>query len=107
LKKHRQEVSEETKLHQLWHQCCTNLVKAFNKFLTKFLPTDKTCCQTIENKARSMVVVGTQSIGCQQLCSRAFERAGVEMLENDITGLFLRTEDADKLWRKLSHRKES
>ena len=56
---------EETKLRQLWHRCDTNLIKALNKFLTKFLREDKTHCQTIENKARSMVAVGLQLIGCR------------------------------------------
>jgi hypothetical protein len=107
LKKHHEKFSEETKLRQLWHRYDTNLVEAFNKFLTKFLPKDKTYCQTIENKARSMVAVGIQSIGYQQFYSRVFERTGIGMFDNDITGLFLRKEDADKLWRKLRRRKES
>jgi hypothetical protein len=77
------------------------------EFLTKFLPKDKTCCQTLENKARSMIPVGLQSIGYRQFHTRAFERTGVEISKDDITGCFLRREDADKLWRKLSHRKES
>jgi hypothetical protein len=54
-----------------------------------------------------VAVLGTQSIGCQQLCSHAFERTGVEMLEDDITGLFLCKENGDKLWRKLCRPKES
>jgi hypothetical protein len=107
LKKHHEKFSEETKLRQLWHRYDTNLVEAFNKFLTKFLPKDKTYCQTIENKARSMVAVGIQSIGYQQFYSRVFERTGIGIFDNDITGLFLRKEDADKLWRKLRRRKES
>ena len=106
LKKHHEQFMEESKLKQLWHQYDTNLVEAFNKFLTKFLPKDKTYCQTIENKARSMVAVGIQSIGYRQFYARVFERTGIEVKEDDITGLFLRKEDADKLWRKHRRRKE-
>jgi hypothetical protein len=98
---------EESKLPQLWHRCDANLVEAFNEFLTKFLPKDKTCCQTMEKKARSMIAVGLQSIGCRQFCTRAFERTGIQSSEEDITGCFLRKEDADKLWRKLSRRREN
>ena len=98
---------DETKLRQLWHQYDTNNVEAFNKFLTKFLPKDKTYCQTIENKARSMLAVGLQSVGYRQFYARVFSRTGIEVLEDDITSLFLRKEDADKLWRQLSRRKEN
>jgi len=98
---------EETKLRQLWHQYDTNVVEGFNKFLTKFLPKDKTYAQTIENKARSMLAVGLQSVGYRQFYSRVFARTGIDIVENDITGLFLRKEDADKLWRQLHRRKEN
>jgi hypothetical protein len=107
LKEHHDKFMEETKLRQLWHEYDTNLVEAFNKFLTKFLPKDKTYCQTIENKARSMVAAGLQSVGYQQFYSRVFERTGIEMSEDDITGYFLRKEDADKLWRTQYRRKEN
>jgi hypothetical protein len=54
-----------------------------------------------------MVAVGIQSIGRQQFYSHVFERTGIGTFKDDITGLFLRKEDADKLWRKLRRRKES
>ena len=104
LKTHHEQFMEESKLRQLWHQYDTNLVEAFNKFLTKFLRKDKTYCQTIENKARCMVAVGLQSIGYRQFYARVFERTGIEILEDDITSLFLRKEDADKIWRSERRR---
>jgi hypothetical protein len=107
LKQHHEKFMEESKLCQLWHRYDTNLVEAFNEFLTKFLPKDKTHCQTMENKARSMIVVGLQSIGYRQFYTRVFERTGIQSSEEDITGCFLRKEDADKLWRKLSRRREN
>jgi hypothetical protein len=107
LKKHHEQFMDETKLRQLWHQYDTNNVEAFNKFLTKFLPKDKTYCQTIENKTRSMLAVGLQSIGYRQFYTRLFERSGIDLRDDDITSLYLRKEDADKLWRKLHRRKES
>jgi len=107
MKKHHDSFMEETKLRQLWHEYDTNLVEAFNKFLTKFLRKDKTWCQTIENKARCMVAVGLQSIGYRQFYARVFERTGVDILDDDMTSLFLRKEDADKLWRSVRRRKIS
>jgi hypothetical protein len=97
---------EETKLRQLYYQYDTNNVEGFNKFLTKFLPKDKTYCQTIENKARSMVAIGLPSIGYRQLYQRIFELTRIPIKLDDITSLFLRDEDADKLWRKVHRRKE-
>ena len=108
LRKHHEEFMEESKLRQLWHCYDTNLVEAFNKFLTKFLPKDKTYCQTIENRVRSMVAVSLQSIGYRQFYGRVFERVGIAALEDDITSLFLRrNEDADKLYRKQRRRQEN
>jgi hypothetical protein len=72
LKGHHEQFMEETKLCQLYHQYNTNNVKGFNKFLTKFLPKDKTYCQTIENRARSMLAMGLQSIGYRQFYQRIF-----------------------------------
>jgi hypothetical protein len=83
------------KLQQLWHRCDANLVEAFNESLTKFL-------QKTRHAARQL-----RTIGCQQLCSRVFERAGIGTNKDDITGFFLCKEDADKLWRKPRCRKES
>jgi hypothetical protein len=107
MKEHHEKFMEDSKLRQLWHKYDTNNVKAFNKFLTKFLPKDKTYCQTIENKARSMLAVGLQSVGCQKFYKRVFSRTGVVLEEDDMTSLFLQKEDADKLWRKMHRRKES
>ena len=107
MKTHHESFMEEAKLRQLWHQYDTNLVEAFNKFLTKFLRKDKTWCQTIENKARCMVAVGLQSIGYRQFYARVFSRTGIDILEDDMTSLFLRKEDADKLWRSVRRRKET
>ena len=90
---------EEAKLRQLWHKYDTNLVEAFNKLLTKVLRKDKTYCQTIENHARCMLAVGIQSVGYRQFYERVFSRTGVAIVKDDITSLFLRKEDSDKLWR--------
>ena len=53
-----------------------------------------------------MVAVGLQSIGYCQFYARVFERIGIEALEEDnITGLFLCKEDADKLYRNKERRR--
>jgi hypothetical protein len=54
-----------------------------------------------------MLVVGLQSVGCRKFYERVFSRAGVVLEEYDMTSLFLRKEDADKLWGKMHRRKES
>jgi hypothetical protein len=97
----------ETLLKQLHHECDTNNnVKGFNKFLTKFFPKDWTCCETTENKARIMLAVGPQSAGCRQFCGRVFERTGIVVDDDDMTGLFLRSEDSETLWQQLHRRTE-
>ena len=53
-----------------------------------------------------MVAVGLQSIGYRQFYARVFERIGIEALEDDITGMFHRKEDAEKLYRKERRRNE-
>ena len=80
-------------MRQLYHQYDTNNDEGFNKFLTKFLPKDKTYCLTIENKARSMLAVGLQSIGYRQLYAWVFECTGIGLEEDNIMTLFLRDED--------------
>jgi hypothetical protein len=95
---------EDEKLKQLFHTYDTNLVEGFNKFLTKFLPKDRTYAQTIENRARTMLATGLQSIGYRQFYKRVFSLTGIEICDDDITFLFLRSEDGEKLWRKM-HRK--
>jgi hypothetical protein len=104
LKKHHELFMEESKLRQLFHHYDTNTVEGFNKFLTKFLPKDRTYCRTIENRARTMLAVGLQSIGYRQFYQRVFALTGIKMTDDDITNLFLRSEDSQKLWRSL-HRK--
>jgi hypothetical protein len=107
LKTHHEQFMEDEKLKQLFHSYDTNLVEGFNKFLTKFLPKDRTYSQTIENKARTMVAVGLQSIGYRQFYKRVFSLTGIEMCDDDITYLFLRSEDGQKLWRKMNRKIES
>jgi hypothetical protein len=97
---------EDSKLRQLFHQYDTNNVEGFNKFLTKFLPKDRTYCQTIENKARSMLVVGLQSIGIRKLYARVFALTGVTMCDDNMTSHFFGTKDTEKLWKRLHCRKE-
>jgi hypothetical protein len=107
MKKHHEKFMEEGKLRQLFHQYDTNTVEGFNKFLTKFLPKDRTYCQTVENKARTMLAGGLQSIGYRQFYKRVFTLTGIEMEEDDITSLFFGQEDSSKLWKKEHRRKES
>jgi hypothetical protein len=89
----------DTKLRMSFHEHHTQRVEGFNKLLTKFLPKDKTHCQTIENKARMHLAVGLQSVGYQQWCERVFEITGMQLVEDDITALFFGSEDSDKLTR--------
>jgi hypothetical protein len=71
------------------------------------LPKDRTYCQTIENKTRSLLAVGLQSIGYRQLYNRVFALTGINLRDDDITNLFFRSEDADKLRKKFHRRKET
>jgi hypothetical protein len=89
----------DEKLRQLFHIYHTNAVEGFNKYLTKFLHKDKTFCQTIENGTRSYLAAGLQSIGFRQFYARVFELTGLESTEDDMTSLFFRSEDKDKLFR--------
>jgi hypothetical protein len=107
LKKHHNKLMVDAKLWQLYHQHDTNNVEGFNKFLTNFLTKDRTYCQTIENKTRSLLAVGLQSIGCRQLYNRVFALTGINLRDDDITNLFFCSEDAEKLRKKLHQRKES
>jgi hypothetical protein len=107
LKKHHDEFMVEAKLQQLFHQYHTNDVEGFNKYLTKFLPKDRTYCQTIENRARSMLAVCLQSMGHRKLYRRVFGLTGIVLDEGNITDLFFRSEDSEKLWRQLHRGKES
>jgi hypothetical protein len=95
---------EEEKLSMLFHQYDTQKVEGFNKLLTKFLPKDKTYCQTIENKARIHLAVGLQSVGFQQFYKRVFQLTGLKMVEDDITSCFFGSEDTAKLWQRVEHR---
>jgi hypothetical protein len=72
MKKHHEKFMEEGKLRQLFHRYETNTVKGFNKFLTIFLPKDRTYCQMVENKARTMLAGGLQSIGYRQFYGLVF-----------------------------------
>jgi hypothetical protein len=107
MKKHHEQFMEESKLRQLFHQYDTNNVEGFNKCLTKFLPKDMTYCQTIENKVRALLAAGLQSIGYRKFYEHCFALTGIDVQEDDITSLFLRSEDADKLFCQIHRRKES
>jgi hypothetical protein len=63
-------------------------------------------CQTIENKTRSMFAIGLQSIGYHQFYKHVFALTGIPLIEDDITGLFLRSQEGQKLWRQLHRYKE-
>jgi hypothetical protein len=101
LKKHHDDFMVDMKLRQLFHQYDTNNVEGFNNFLTKFLPKDRTYCQTIENKARSMLAIGLQLVGYRKLYGRDFVLTGISLDEEDITNLFFRSQNAEKLWKQL------
>jgi hypothetical protein len=107
MKKHHEQFMEESKLRQLFHQYDTNNVERFNKCLTKFLPKDRTYCQTIENKVRALLAAGLQSIGYRKFYARGFALTGIDVQEDDITSLFLQSKDADKLFCQINRRKES
>jgi hypothetical protein len=107
LKKHHDEFMVDAKLQQLFHQYHTNNVEGFNKYLTKFPPKDWTYCQTIENRARSMLAVCLQSVGHRKLYRRVFGLTRIILDEGDITDLFFRSKDSEKLWRQLHRGKES
>jgi hypothetical protein len=107
MKKNHEEFMEDAKLRQLFHQRDTQKVEGFNKLLTKFLHKDKTHCQTIENAARCHLAVGIQSVGCTEFYRRIFELTGVESVEDDVTTLFLGSEDQDKLKREAHQKKKS
>jgi hypothetical protein len=72
MKKHHEEFMEDTKVGQLFHPFVTNSIQEFNKFLTKFLPNDRTYCQAIENQARAYLAVGLHSIGYRQVYKQVF-----------------------------------
>jgi hypothetical protein len=63
---------DKDKLVQLFHGWDTNTVKSFNKLLTKFLPKDRTFCNTIENKARIHVAFGPAKCGLQTILTKTF-----------------------------------
>jgi hypothetical protein len=88
LKKHHEEFMVDAKLRQLYHQYDTNNVEGFNKFSMNFLPKDRTYCQTIENKARSLLAIGLQSIGYRKLYHHVVALAGISLRDDDITNLF-------------------
>jgi hypothetical protein len=54
-----------------------------------------------------MLTAGIQSIGYRQFYDRVISLTGIKMCEDDITNLFLRSEDSEKLWRTLPRRKET
>jgi hypothetical protein len=100
MKKHHEEFMADAKLRQLFHLYNTNSVEGINKFLTEFFPKDRTYRQTIENQARVYLAVGLQSIGYRQVYKRTFELKGIKLMEDDMTSLFLRSEDIMQLWRQ-------
>jgi hypothetical protein len=53
-----------------------------------------------------MLAAGLQSIGYRQFYERVFSLTGIKMTNDDITNLFLRSEDSQKLWRTLHRREE-
>jgi hypothetical protein len=57
-KEYHEAFMDKDKLVQLFHGWDTNAVESFNKLLTKFLPKDRTHCNTIENKARIHETLG-------------------------------------------------
>jgi hypothetical protein len=59
------------------------------KVSTIVLPKDRTYCQSIENKTRSLLAVGLQPIGYRQLYNRDFALTGINLRDDDITNFFL------------------
>jgi hypothetical protein len=104
MKGNHEQFMKDDKLRQLFHEYDTQKVEGFNKLLTKFLPKDKTYCRTIENDARVHLAVGP--VGYQQFYKRVFELTRIESVDDDITDLFFRSEDADKLFREQYRQKK-
>ena len=57
---------EEENLWEIHHPYDTNIVEGFNKFLTKFLPKDRTYALTTENKAQIYLAILIDSVGYEQ-----------------------------------------
>jgi hypothetical protein len=107
LKEYHKAFMDIDKLVQWFHGWDTNAVESFNKLLTKFLPKDRTYCDTIENKARIHVALGLQiSVGYKQFYKRLFERTGIQG-DDHFTNLYVRAEDGMHAWKKLYQRLEA
>jgi hypothetical protein len=105
-KEYHEAFMDKDKLVQLFHGWDTNAVESFNKLLTKFLPKDRTYCNTIENKTRIHVALGLQSVGYRQFYKRLFERTGIQG-DGHFTNLYVRAEDRMHAWKRLYQRLEA
>ena len=65
-------------LEDVWHPFDTNITEGINKFLTKFLPKDRTYCKTIENSVRVHLAIIIDSIGYCRGYSRILKEIGVK-----------------------------
>ena len=52
-----------------------------------------------------MVAARLQSIGYRQFYARVFAHTGIDILEDDMTSLFLCKEDAETLWQSVRRQK--
>jgi hypothetical protein len=77
-----------------------NAVESLNKLLTKFLPKDRTYCNTIENKSRIHLWLGLQTVGYKKFYKRLFEQTGIER-DGKFTSLYVRMEDRMHAWKKI------
>lgn len=74
MEKIHQDFMEEAKLKQLFHEYDTNSVEDFDCFLTKFLPKDKTYCQTKQNETCVYLAVSLQFLGFKKFYKHLFEK---------------------------------
>jgi hypothetical protein len=96
---------EKDKLVQLFHGWDMNAVESFNKLLTKFLPRDRTYCNTIENKSIIHLALALQSVGYKKFYKRLSEQTDIEG-NRKFTNLYVRAEDRMHAWKKIYQRTE-
>jgi hypothetical protein len=98
LKKHDDKFMVDAKLRQLYHQYDTNNVEGCNNIFAEgqHLLSDDW------KQTRSLLAVGLQSIGYRKFYNHVFALTGINLRDHD----FFRSEDAEKLRKKLHRRKE-
>lgn len=76
------------KLQDVHHPYNTNICEGFNKFLTKFIPKNRTMNGTLEYETRLNLAVCINSIGYYETYEQIFEMMGMECSNNLSSFLF-------------------